>query len=220
MVAAETWRRIPAQQAAGSLPWIGVDDASELQKLRAGHATPKQESTNFQLGGPDKRTGAHHPRRALHKNDGLADLWYIDDGDIFSHSILVPSFLQEFDVANAKVGAERNPWKTEEVIYYVNDLDSAPPEWRIHDVLSMAKVSTVTAGSITLGVAVRPRQSIADQRLGNADVIRAMRERVQHCQHPQTECASFERVWESAASTTSCEITATRRNLRRGAAVS
>ena len=39
----------------------------------------------------------------------------------------MPSFLQEFDVANARVGAERNPLKTE-VIYNVDDLDAAPPE--------------------------------------------------------------------------------------------
>ena len=52
----------------------------------------------------------------------------------------------------------------------------------------MAKVSTVTAGSTTLGVAVGPRQFIADQLLAKADVIRAMHERVQLCQD-QTEFA-------------------------------
>ena len=57
----------------------------------------------------------------------------MDDGDFMCHPILVPCYVQEFDVANAKVGAERNPQKTE-VIHYVNDLDAAPPEWRIRDV--------------------------------------------------------------------------------------
>ena len=52
MVAAETRRRIAAQQAAGNLPWIGVDDPSELQRLQADHAARLQESANFQLGGP------------------------------------------------------------------------------------------------------------------------------------------------------------------------
>ena len=46
-----------------------------------------------------------------------------------------------------------------------------------------------TSGSITLGVAVGPRQYIADQLLDKADVIRAMHERVQLCQDPQRECA-------------------------------
>ena len=77
----------------------------------------------------------------------------MDEGDILCHPILVPSFLQEFDVANAKVGAERNTQKTE-VIYYVNDLEAAALEWRIRDVQVVAKVSAVTAGSITLSLAV------------------------------------------------------------------
>ena len=42
----------------------------------------------------------------------------MDDGDIFCHPLLVPSYLHELDDANDKVGAERNPHKTE-VIFYV-----------------------------------------------------------------------------------------------------
>ena len=83
-----------------------------------------------------------------------------------------------FNVANARVGAERNPLKTE-VINCVNDLGAAPPEWKIDDVKKVAKTSTVTDGSITLGVAVGSRQFVTDQLLSKADVIRAMRERVE-----------------------------------------
>ena len=54
---------------------------------------------------------------------------------------------------NVRVGVERNSQKTE-VIYYVNDLDSAPPEWRVQDVQNLAKALAVTDGSVTLGVAV------------------------------------------------------------------
>ena len=147
-----------------------------------------QESANFQLGGPEKLTAADDPQHALQKNGGLANLWYTDDGDIMCHPILMPSFLQEFGVANVKVGAERNPKKTE-VIYHVNDLGAAPPEWRIRDVQNVAKVSTVTAGSIILGVAVGPLQYITDQLLDKADVIQAVHERVQLCRDPQTEFA-------------------------------
>ena len=53
-----------------------------------------------------------------------AEAWQIP-----CHPILVLPFLLDFDVANARVGAERNPLKTE-VIYHVNDLDAAPLEWR------------------------------------------------------------------------------------------
>ena len=101
-------------------------------------ATPQTCSACKQITRPDNRkprisskerpenfTGADDPWHALQKNGGLADLWYMDRGDVLYHPILVPSNLQEFDIANAKVGAERNPQKTE-VICYVNDLDTAP----------------------------------------------------------------------------------------------
>ena len=136
MVAAEARGRPAARQASSSLPWIGVDDPSDFQRLQAEHAVRLQETTNFQLGGPEKVTGANDPRHVLQRNGGLADLWDMDDGDILCHPILVPSYLQEFDVANAKVVAERNSQKTE-VIHYVNDLDAAPLEWRIHEVQNM-----------------------------------------------------------------------------------
>ena len=97
---------------------------------------------------------------------------------------------RKFDNPNANVGAGRTPLNTE-VIHYVDELSAAPPAWRSDDVQNTAKVSTVTAGSITLGVAVGPRQFIADRLLAKADVIRAMRERVQLCQDLQTEFALF-----------------------------
>ena len=76
---------------------------------------------------PETHTGAHDPQHALQKNGGLADQRHMDDGDIMCHPILVLPFLQDIDVANARVGAERNPLNTE-VVCYVNDVDAAPPE--------------------------------------------------------------------------------------------
>ena len=111
------------------------------------------------LVGPEKLTGADDPRNALQEKGGLADLWYMDDGDTVCHPILVPSHLHEFDVASVRVGAERNPQKTD-VICCVNDLDAAPPEWKIDDVKQMAAVSTITAASVTLGVVAGPWQLI------------------------------------------------------------
>ena len=75
---------------------------------------------------------------------------------------------------------------------------------------SMAKVSTVIAGSITFGVAVGPGQHIADQFLAKADVIRALHERVQLCQDRRQNLLSNKKVLASAASITFCECTATR----------
>ena len=150
-------------------------------------ACKQPETVNFLLGGQEKLT-ANDPGHVLQKNGGLVDLWYMDDVDIPLHPILFPSFQHEFDVANTKVRPERNPQKTE-VIYNVNELDAAPLEWMIRNVQNMSRVSTVTAGSITLGISVGPRQFFGDQLLGKADVIRAMHERVQFYKDPQTEFA-------------------------------
>ena len=75
------------------------------------------------------------------------------------------------------------------VIHFVEVLNAAPPEWKVDDGRILASVSTATAGSTTFGVAVGPRQFIADQHLAKAGVIRAMHERVQPSQDPQTEFA-------------------------------
>ena len=135
-----------------------------------------------------KKVSWASPRHALQENGGLADQWYVDDGDILCHPILVPSYLQKFDGANDSIGAERNPQKTE-VIYCVKELDAASPGWKIDEVRLLASASTVAAGSNTLRVAMGPRQVIADQLLAKADVTRAMRERVQPCQDARTDLA-------------------------------
>ena len=68
------------------------------------------------------------------------------------------SYLHEFDDAKDKVGAGRIPQKTE-VICYIADLDAAPHDLKIDEVRLHASVSTVAAGSSTLGVAVGPVSS-------------------------------------------------------------
>ena len=73
-----------ARQAAGTLPWIGVKDSAEEQRLQADPTARLQESANFQLGGPEELTGAHDPHHALQKNGGLADQWYMDDATFSS----------------------------------------------------------------------------------------------------------------------------------------
>ena len=121
-LAAEMRGSVAARQAAGTLLQIGVIDPINVCKQTA---RPECRSQPLPAG---------DPQHAMQKSGGLAEQWYMDDGDIMCHPILMPSFLQAFDVANARVGADRNPLKTE-VIYYVNDLDAAPPEWRVGDEL-------------------------------------------------------------------------------------
>ena len=149
MVAAETRGSTAARPAACTLPRIGVNDPADEQRLQADHAARLQESANFQLGGLERLTGVTTRGIRCRKAEAWrVNEWYMDDGDIVCHPILVLLFLLDLDVANARVGAERNPLKTE-VIYNVNDLDAAPPERRIGDGRNMAKTSAVTDGSNT-----------------------------------------------------------------------
>ena len=145
------WWRIAAQQAAGSLPWIGVDEPSKLLRLQADRAARTQESANFQLGGPEKAFWSPRPAARAAEKRRLGRP--VVDGDIMCHPTLVPSSSPDFERRQRHQSwSGTNPQETE-VIYHVNNQDSAPRGWRIHDAQSMAKVSTGTARSITSGTA-------------------------------------------------------------------
>ena len=81
-------------------------------------------------------------------------------------------------------------------IHFVEHLNAAPPQWKTDNVQKMDTVSTVTAGSITLGVVVGRRQHIAYQLFAKAESDRF--------------CASPRNPWAAAASTTFFGCTATR----------
>ena len=67
MVAAGARGRVAAQQASGSLPWVGVEDPLEMQCLQAEHTAKMQRVSNFQLRGPEELAGADDARHALQK---------------------------------------------------------------------------------------------------------------------------------------------------------
>ena len=129
------WRRLKHESAwprcrqatSHGLALMILQNHSDCMQTRV------HETAKFQLGAPEKLTRADDPQHTLQKNGGLADLWHKDDGDIMHHPILVPSYLQKFDVANARVGVERNPQKTE-VIYNMNNPDAAALERRVPEV--------------------------------------------------------------------------------------
>ena len=162
-VAAETRERVAAQQASGSLPWTGVDGLQTSSAYKP--ITPDCRNRQLPAGWPSEIHWSND--RAVQKN-----LWYMDDGA--TQSTLPTPKLEQSGNRSHRL-RERPGCK--------------PLDWRTKNVKNMAKVSTVTTGSITLRVAVGPRQFIADQLLAKADVIRAMHERVQLCQDPQTEFA-------------------------------
>ena len=85
--------------------------------------------------------------------------------------LLLPSLQAAVDMANAKIGEDRNQQKTE-VIHYVSDLYTVLPEWKINEVHPLTSFDAAVRGNVTLGVAVGPSRSVADQLLAKADVVR------------------------------------------------
>ena len=114
----------------------------------------------------------------------LADQWYLDDGDILCHPLLVlPIYkcsTQPTLKLEQKSSTASQTW-----------VQLTLPEWRINDVRPPASVSAAAHGHVTLEIAVGPRQCAADHLLVKADIIRAMCVRVQLCQDPHTEFAIF-----------------------------
>ena len=86
-------------------------------------------------GGPETRTRADDPRHALQENEGLADFWCLDDGDILCHPVLGSLIL--FD-CNAGTGNRKKIDKTQKS----SRLDSAPSVWKISEVRALATVPT------------------------------------------------------------------------------
>ena len=180
MVALEARLRVAEQQALEPSPGSAHKTQQTQEEFKMNNATGCSKSKTFSSAAQKNSSALTIRDMLCKKNGGLADQWYLDDGDIICHPLLVLPYLQAFDTANAEIGAERNPQKTE-VIHYVKDLDAAHLEWRVNDVRPSAFVSTTAHGNVTLGVAVGPRQFVADQLLVKTDAIRAMHECVQLC---------------------------------------
>ena len=170
-------------------------------RLHGEHRSRMHPLQNFQLGGPGKLTGPDDPWHTQPENGGSADFtkmtviscatprWFSPVSQLLTQLTL--------NMMQKEIG------KNTEVICYVSDLDDTDPEWKITEVRALGTVATALHGCSTLGVAVGPRRCIADQLLAKAAVIRAMHERVQPCQDPQTEFALIrESIGELASART------------------
>ena len=111
LVAAETRGSIAARQAAGSSHGLVLtifhkySDCKQIAQPECRNQTTSSLAVRESL--PVSTTRSMRGRKVA-----WPDLCYMDDGDMMCHPILVPSFLQEFDVANTRVGAERNRLNT------------------------------------------------------------------------------------------------------------
>ena len=193
-VATEARQEIHNAQANGLLPWACADPG-QVSAALAAHGQIQAKSTEYTQRKPaERRQGSGRgvidtdPRHAIQDNGGLADWWYLDDGDIICDPLLVMPYLECFDRANPKVGADRNRKKTE-VIYYATEeeMRNHRETWQLGRVEREAAVSSAACGSLTLGVATGPSSSVDEQLQTKVRVVRAMQEKAAVCQDPQTE---------------------------------
>ena len=120
---------------------------------------------------------------------GIADFWYLSDGDILCDPRLVIPYMAYFDVENPKVGAERNIPKTK--VLYLADaatMEANAVEWRLDEVRAVATVMSADESEPTLGVVTGSRAAVGSQLQQKVEVVRAIQSRVAICQDAQTEC--------------------------------
>ena len=98
-----------------------------------------------------------NPGHEIQKNGGLADFWYLDDGDILCVPGLVAAYFEAFDEANKKVGATMNIFKIE-VIYSASPAEMFQNEasWNLARVRQFAAVTDASHPGLTLGAVTGP----------------------------------------------------------------
>jgi len=186
-VARQARVKVADLQRRSLLPWATSDTAGTTAACDD-YDCRKRRGEAFDAGSDASAELRLDPRDEMQVMGGLVDFWYLDDGDIFCHSQLVARYLQAFDEANARIGAVRNPKKTE-VMYYTTPeiLDQESAAWQTGLGKEKATILFASEGTLTLGVATGPRDVIIEQLDRKTRVVKAMHERVQLCQNPQTE---------------------------------
>ena len=124
----------------------GCDDRS---KAEAKWAVMKPEERRE---GEEGDTITPNPGYEIQKNGGLADFWYLDDGELLCVPGLVADDLEAFGEANKKVGATMNIFKTQ-VIYYASPAEMLQNEasWNLARVRQLAAVTDAPHPGLTLG---------------------------------------------------------------------
>ena len=193
-VAAEARHKLHQAQRAGQLPWASQDmeaaqaAANEFDSRQSRSATWLASSPQDRREQSISQSIIPSPQHETQAYGGVADFWYLDDGDILCEPGLVLALLQHFDEANGAAGAIRNRSKTE-VIYYASEdeLSEKASEWRVEEVAQQAKVCTAAEANLTLGVATGGLEGIEAQVLEKAKVVSAIQTRIEVCQDAQTQ---------------------------------
>lgn len=188
----KTKHSLHSAQRRGDLPWTAPDHAAQLaasqefdERLRR---IESWSGTDPALRRRDDGMIATDPRHEIQAFGGIADFWYIDDGDILCDPRLVCPLLQSYDTMDAVTGGLRNRTKSD-VIYFADSdtLTANSTLWRLDEVRNLASVRTPDESGLTLGVATGTAEAVDAQLERKVQVVTAMHERVAVCNDVQTE---------------------------------
>ena len=149
-----------------------------------------QRVSNFQLGGPEKISGADDPRHALQENEGLADPCSL---------VMVTSFVIRYwcrlTCMNSMTPTTRAKSAENRKLSIMLRTWTQP---HLSGKLTTCGNWPLSPQQPLEGPHLGPRQFIADQLLAKTEVIRAMHERVQLCQQTEfallRECLGVSRI--------------------------
>ena len=194
MISSAARSELHSMQRRGELPWAATSAADviiaeqEFGQRAARHDAWAATSPAERRSTDGTRALVPDPSHEVQAFGGVADFWYLDDGDILCHPLLVRAMLECHDRADGDCGGQRNRSKSE-VLYYVDDatLERHAREWQLAAVRELADVSTAAEPGLTLGVATGRIAAVEEQLDRKAKVVRAMQERVAITHDVQTE---------------------------------
>ena len=187
-------RCIHEAQRCGDLPWSSVAsvsfDGARLdydERLQKKTSWATQSPSEKQVSGPGGSLNVN-PDNEVQTNGGIADFWYLDDGDILCDPRLALPYLRAFDAVNGPAGAARNVKKTE-VIFFASSHQMQENEvaWHLEDLRSLACVKTTDESSLTLGVVTGAIEECSAQLAQKLEVNKAMHQKIRICGDTQIE---------------------------------
>ena len=143
MIAAEARGCVAAHQTTGNHSWIGVDDPADVHRLQADHAVRQQEAADFQLGYSEK---LHLSRRQV---ACAVEKWRCG-GHVAHGTMVTCCAIQSWCHPTCRNSTLPTPKMERSGTHRKLRSSTTWTTW-IGGVQNMAKVSTVTAGSMPFG---------------------------------------------------------------------
>eukprot|EP00973_Karenia_brevis_P038909 5371814-Karenia_brevis.AAC.1 len=182
-------RHVHLQQREGSLEWAGETTAlasqdfdlrEDRQRLWSDMAPAARKQSDF--------SQMTMPWNEIQSSGGIADFWYLDDGDIWCDPALAVPYLRHFDTVNHTIGAERNLSKTVVVLYASQqEISENESKWQLQTLRELSTVQSGAESSVTLGGVTGSRQARHQQLQHKSRVVAIMLDKIRVCADTQVE---------------------------------